>query len=376
MMKPDIPPPREILVEEEARAYPSTLRILSYFGDTPVFTLTERDRKIHPVDAIQISKHPSTRSAPGYNLHLRVKRGNYLKTLPFYEKSRDYDEYYLAHVEGCIYDCAYCYLRGYLESPRNVVIYVNPDPLFEELSTLLDDRKDDDRPVYLYTGHLSDSLLWHPLSSLTGELIEWVRRRRGTNIRIELRSKCDTVDALLRIPPDERIVCAWTLNPPQIARKYEKLAPSPDSRLEAMAKVARHGFGIGLRFDPVFHYRGWEADYRELVQAVQYNLDRRHVHSITLGCFRFSPSWRPPIEANDPATDLFTEELAMTSRGKMSYIRPIRRTIYRVMSSRLRAWAPDSPVYLSMEDPVLYAETGILPSIYSRPSSAFSRDSS
>ena len=58
---------------------------------------------------------------------------------------------------------------------------------------------------------------------------------------------------------------AFSLSPPaKYASILDEKAPSVPRRLEAIATLARAGWQIGLRFDPLIYARDWRPCYQEL----------------------------------------------------------------------------------------------------------------
>jgi spore photoproduct lyase len=372
-MRYELPEPRCIIIEREAEKYPLTEQVCAAFAHSP--------RRVVPRGAIEkdvdtcfscrgdgekreknhtpLPFDPAAGLSPEeYTLVLRIKKGRYLKRLPFYEKSMDFVEYYTAPVEGCIFNCRYCYLQGYLPAKQQVVIHVNHAPFIRELEFLSRRWPRNGEPAFIYTGHLADSLLWSQVTPFLKELLKWLRMRSHP-FWFELRTKSTSIDTLLNVQPMERVVCAWSLNPETIVRRYENRTPALLQRIAAMKQVAEHGFKLGLRFDPVFYYPGWEGEYEELIKILKDRLQNEWIHSVSMGCFRYSSEWKRTLRDGDRSGDLFLTECTNCRNGKISYIRPIRRTLYRRLYSWIRPWLPQTPIYLSMEDAPLTGEIGI-----------------
>ena len=66
----------------------------------------------------------------------------------------------------------------------------------------------------------------------------------------------------------------------------EAKAPPLERRLAAIEKLQRHGWQIGLRFDPLLYQSEYEDIYRTFFAQVFAVVDLAQLHSVSLGAFR------------------------------------------------------------------------------------------
>ena len=92
-------------------------------------------------------------------------------------------------VYNCNYDCTYCYLQHYVNTPY-LTVYANVAPLFDELAAVLQARAP--QLVRLGSGEFSDSLSLDPLTGFSRLLIPFLRQ--FPNVLFEFKTKSGLVE--------------------------------------------------------------------------------------------------------------------------------------------------------------------------------------
>jgi spore photoproduct lyase len=342
--------PERILVEERARPYPLTQRILRNLAGRPVEIVptaeSAGERLAGAEDPIALGKR---------TLLLAVERGRFVKPCPC-APGHVRCGYTVINLHlNCPLDCSYCVLQGYLANPC-LTVHVNLDDLWRELDGCLASGPARRRGrVRLGTGELGDSLALDPVTGNSADLLGYMRGRPAA--LLELKTKTTHVEDLLRSGPADNVVVAWSLNTPAAAAREEVGAPPVDERLEAAAAVRRRGFRVAFHFDPLLRYPGWEKDYGAVVGDVFRAVDRAGVAWISLGSLRFPPALKPVIRDRFPASRLLGEELVRGSDGKFRYFRPLRVELYGALLDAIRTRAGGAvPVYLCMESAAVWRE--------------------
>ncbi|MBN2346373.1 MAG: radical SAM protein [Candidatus Aminicenantes bacterium] len=279
------------------------------------------------------------------------KAGPFIKHCPCSPGSVSCGYVNLNLQEGCPYDCSYCILQAYLEDKSRPAFYTNWDDMEAELRGFLAAN----REVRIGSGELSDSLAYEArrptaarIADLFGALPEAV---------FEFKTKSDAVRALLRIArPPANIVVSWSLNPAALARGEERLAPSLARRLRALAAVQERGYKVGIHFDPLVLFPGWQGHYRELVRTLSRLVRPDRVAWWSLGALRFPPTLRPHILRRE-GSRLFWGELIEGDDGKFRYFTPLRLELFRFLRDELRArLSRELPLYLCMEPATVWHE--------------------
>jgi spore photoproduct lyase len=247
-------------------------------------------------------------------------------------------------IYNCNYDCTYCYLQSYVNAPY-LTVYANVERLFEELGTFL--RTHPQQLVRIGSGEFSDSLSLDPLTGFSRLLVPFLRQ--FPNVLFEFKTKSDLVDDLLTLDPGGRVMVSWSINPEPVVQREEHKTASLAARLRAAQRCRAAGYKIGLHFDPLLYYPGWEADYEPFVAQVFNMLSPGDVTYMSMGSLRFPPALKDVVRERFPKSRLMYAELVPGADGKMRYFKPLRTEMYTKMLSWIRRYTADAGLYLCME---------------------------
>ncbi len=206
------------------------------------------------------------------------KKGEFLRKTPDNYTPNNESGYSILNAFNCIYDCSYCFLKGYFKS-FNPVIFLNYEDYFKAVLDII--KRDKRRPLYFYAGTFSDSLAMFYLTNFNKKLIEFFEGI-DENVFLELRTKSTNIDWLLNRKPSKHIIAAFSVNPQSVIDKYEYLAPPLIDRMNAVKRLLDKGHNAGIRIDPVFIDRLQE--YEGLIDNIN-NIDG--IHSVEIGFLRF-----------------------------------------------------------------------------------------
>ena len=209
---------------------------------------------------------------------LANKKGELLRKTPDGYTPNGSQGYSILASYNCIYDCSYCFLKGYFKS-FNPVVFVNITDYFRALEDVV--KKDSRRPLYFYLSTFSDPLALSIFSIQVEQFVEFFRAF-DDNIFLEIRTKSANIDKFLSLEPPENVIFAFSLSPQSIITKYEFFTPSLERRVEAIKKLDSKGFRVGVRFDPVFIDR--LEEYRSIIEFVN---TIKNLHSVEVGFLRF-----------------------------------------------------------------------------------------
>jgi DNA repair photolyase len=197
------------------------------------------------------------------------------------------------------------------------------------------------------TGEFTDSLLLDPLTRVSEKLVEFFNRQKP--FTLELKTKTDFIEPLLPLDHGGRTVVSFSVNAPSVCSRLEPKAATLVNRLLAAKKVWSRGYKIGLHFDPLVHFPGWEREYRQTAELIRRHVDPASVAFVSLGCFRYLPELKPIMLMTRPSA-LFDAEFVRGGDGKMRYLRPIRKSMYKTVLSFLsECVSGETIVYMCME---------------------------
>jgi len=251
----------------------------------------------------------------------------------------------LRSIHNCPFECSYCFLQNYLNNGVTRSVH-DIDSLMEEVRSKI--SREPQRLFRIGTWELGDSLALEEWSGQAAKLIQAFADL--SNAVLELKTKSACVDPILALEHKEKTVVSWSLNTEYIIQTEEHRTASLKERLSAMNKSARSGYLIGLHFDPMILYAGWENDYEKLVDRVFNAISPGRVAWISIGSLRFNPEMKKKMENNYPDSMLTCAEMVLGDDAKMRYVKPLRVNMYKLLYSALRRYiSANDLIYLCME---------------------------
>ena len=161
---------------------------------------------------------------------------------------------------GCPFNCSYCYLRGTMRGKmkpqyvRTELVLQALDNAFAEIQT----------PSIFNSGELSDSLMNPPLMEPIVDKFEEQKLHK-----IYLLSKCGTQNInFLTDKPRRQVICGWSINAIEAAKRWETGAATPEDRIRAATLVGKAGYETRIRIDPIFPIKDWKTNYGELIDLI------------------------------------------------------------------------------------------------------------
>ena len=249
--------------------------------------------------------------------------------------------YYFSHMLNCVYDCRYCFLQGMLRS-ANYLLFVNYEDFAQDLMAIARQHENDDKPTWFFSGYDCDSLAYEPVSQFARFFLQYGPQL--PNSILELRTKSTQIRSLLESPAHDNVVVAYSLAPEAVAKSIEHGAPSLLKRLEALAKLQKHGWRIGLRFDPIIWYQSYLQDYEAMIESVFQHLDTELIDSVTLGGFRLPKPFYKNMRKLYPEHWMLYAGLC-EQQGQVQYTQEIETAALRTVSEYCHRFMPKDKVF-------------------------------
>ncbi len=332
--------PDRIFVEVESQQDEMTPEILSRLPGVPVGTLRSA---AEAVESLPRSSDP--RASGKKTLVLARNPGRFLKLCPGAGADVCCNYYVLNFALNCHFECTYCVLQSYLDNPA-LVVFTNCGDLISDVADQL--GRAPDRFFRIGTGELADSLALDDITHYSRRLIPFFANLR--NGVLELKTKSDRIANLQGLDHGGRTIVSWSVNAPAICQTEELNASPLEDRLTAARRCQEWGYRIGLHFDPLVYYEGWEEGYRAAVEQIFRSVDPAGVAWMSLGALRFMPQLRDLVRRRFPNSKVPRGEFVPGHHSKLRYFRPIREEMYSKMIGWIREFAPQVFVYLCMED--------------------------
>jgi spore photoproduct lyase len=224
---------------------------------------------------------------------------------------------------GCPLDCNYCYLRGTMKGK------MKPSPVrVEHVLKALDEAfQAMHSPVIFNSGELSDSLMY---PSIMEKIVDKFEEQKKHKILLLSKMGIRNIDFLLRKKRSQTI-CAWSLNAPEVAIKWERAAASPRERIIAAKMVNDIGYDTRIRIDPIFPIQNWKIHYGELLYEL---LSEFEPKKIILGTPR--GLWKTIKYAKEAGVDMSWSQFFSEDSGwgkKITFSK--RKEIYQFFLDKL-----------------------------------------
>ncbi len=275
-------------------------------------------------------------------LMLVKQRGKFIEKCPGTPKHICCNYYVAVADVGCIYDCTYCFLQSFSNTPCHV-LYLNDSDLIAEARAM------SAKTVFwrLGTGEYGDSLALDRLTNFCRTVVPALIE--NDNMILELKTKSAEISNLHGLPHKDRIVIGWSLNAEEISAQHERGAPDNAARIEAARVCQEWGFRLAFHFDPIIHYHEWEKGYHETIEKLTSTIDPKAVEWISLGALRYTANLTDIAETRQPDSSILYGEHFSGTDGKMRYLRPIREQLFCSIKEAIHSSWPAVTIYLCME---------------------------
>jgi spore photoproduct lyase len=328
----------KIFIEDSVKDLEYTKRILIFFPkiESKIINKTE--------DIWGRVKKPYLQKRETLNLFIGKKEGTLVKEAPDAYGMGKEKHYYFIHAYNCIYECQYCYLQGYFNTP-DIVLFVNHNDIISDMQKITDSEPDS----WFHAGEFSDSLA---LSHLTNEWDEyWDFFKKNKQAKLELRTKSVNLKSIINLEPLKNIYVSFTLAGNKEGKTYDLRTPSVKARLAAIKKLVDKGFIIGIHFDPIVHSENMEQSYETLLQDLAQILPVKQLGYISIGVVRFTKEVFKEVESNYPGSPILTQNFIKSFDGKVRYSHPMRMwMLNKVKEICIKNKYPSDKIYMCMEN--------------------------
>lgn len=331
----------EIFIERDCLDHARTKGIIAKLSDVPV----------HPIENVRDYfgryKKPYLHKRTDTKLFIGMNRGALVKSAPPAYGTKGSAHYYFVHQYNCIYECTYCYLQGYFQTP-DIVMYVNHDDIIRDVERVAADELNRSREVWFHAGEFSDSLA---LAGLTNEWPEyWHAFAKMPQARLELRTKSANIRPLLSLLPLSNITVSFSVGSAMQIQQHDLRTPPLAARIRAMKSLAERGFRIGLHFDPIIDAPDWDEGFAQACRDIAHDVPMTSIDYVSIGVIRFAKKVLHQVKNNYPDSSIHGRRFVIGFDGKARYNLPLRTSILRRAELHLQnAGFPSELIYRCME---------------------------
>ena len=245
-------------------------------------------------------------------------------------------------VMQCAFGCSYCSIQAFYNE--------NEIRIVSNLREKLERMEIGDDVWHIGTGQASDSLLLGDDYGTLSALATFAEKH--PNIVLEMKSKAGR-DVFNR-PWPRNMVFTWSLNAPTIIEKEEHFTASLSERLRMAQKARDNGNLVGFHIHPMFYFKGWEKEYREVVEAIVSNFRPEEICMIGIGTLTFTKAVIKRLREMGQESKVLQMELTEAA-GKYSYPLDKKEKMFRhIYASFPEEYRKGVFFYLCMEDPSLW----------------------
>ena len=276
----------------------------------------------------------------GRYFYIVKEKFDFFKGCPCSHKSVRCGYHVINLGSGCLFECSYCYLQDYINSP-GIVFPANIEDFFEQFKNYKQD-------IRIGSGELTDSLIFDHITEFSPLIVNFFKGYPKSTF--EFKTKSNNIDLLLTTQPAGNIVISWSVNSQKIIETTEFYTASLEERLKAAVACVRGGFKVAFHFDPIIYNAHWQDDYINLIDMIFDEIPAEHIAWVSLGTLRMTPRLKKIIENRFPENTILDEEFVKGYDGKLRYPDYIRSNIYKTMLERIARRSKNTYVYLCMEE--------------------------
>ena len=245
-------------------------------------------------------------------------------------------------VMQCAFGCSYCSIQAFYNE--------NEIRIVSNLREKLERMEIGDDVWHIGTGQASDSLLLGDDYGTLSALATFAEKH--PNIVLEMKSKA--VRDVFNRPWPRNMVFTWSLNAPTIIEKEEHFTASLSERLRMAQKARDNGNLVGFHIHPMFYFKGWEKEYREVVEAIVSSFRPEEICMIGIGTLTFTKAVIKRLREMGQESKVLQMELTEAA-GKYSYPLDKKEKMFRhIYASFPEEYRKGVFFYLCMEDPSLW----------------------
>jgi len=339
--------PERIWIQKQSWDDPLTRSVVEKLPGIPVRTIRDVDELLPELNSTSDPHTTGKRT-----LILARHLGRFMKECPGSGAEVCCNYFVINYASNCHLECSYCVLQSYLNNPA-LVVFTNAEQLMAEVREKLE--RSPERLFRIGTGETSDSLALDGITGYSLLLVPFFASL--ANGVLELKTKSDQISNLQGLDHGGHTVVSWSVNSRRICGSDELKSASLDERLAAARQCQEWGYKVGLHFDPLIHYEGWESDYEQAVKEIFAAVDPNGIAWVSLGALRFTPHLREFVRKRFPKSKIPYGEFVPGHHGKLRYLRFIREEMYSRMRSWIRRSAPQAFVYLCMESRAVWEKS-------------------
>lgn len=250
--------PKAIYYEGNVKNYPLGKMLLEKYKNVPMYKIDSHNniesfRKMENREFAHIKQ----------NLIIGIRKTH--KYVPNYKVS-DFLVPYTS--SGCTASCLYCYLVCHFNKCSYLRLFVNREEMLEKI---IKKAESADTDLVFEIGSNSDLILENTITgNLKWTIENFAKCKKGY---LTFPTKFDMVDDILNIPGKDKVIVRVSINPEIIVNRVELGTSSLDKRIDAIIKLKKAGYKVGILIAPIILLDDYKKLYKDLIKKLNDRLD-------------------------------------------------------------------------------------------------------
>ena len=325
--------PNYIYYEKAIENYPLGKKLLDIYKDVPK-VIIENHNNIEELRTKSNSEFINLKR----NLIIGVR-----KTHKFVENHKVSDYLVPYTSSGCTAMCLYCYLVCNYNKCSYLRLFVNREQMLEKIEKV---ANKEEKELTFEIGSNSDLILENTITgNLDWTIEEFSKTNRGY---LTFPTKFDMVDSICNIDHKGKIIVRMSVNPEIVINKIELGTSRLKNRIEAINKLKKAGYKIGILIAPVVFIENWKEEYENLIKILSDLLSDEVKKEVFFEIIFMTYSYVHRMINQDAfpnAINLFNQEL-MTGRGRGKYMYKanIKKEGEEFFREKLKKYFPENKI--------------------------------
>ena len=305
--------PQAIYFEKNIDDYELGKELLKKYENVPKFEISNHNN-------IEEMRAKQNRDFPYMKQNLIIGTRKTHKFVPNHKVS-DYLVPYTS--SGCTAMCLYCYLVCNYNKCAYLRLFVNREEMLNKIIKVSNKNFDEKSQESVFEiGSNSDLILEN---TITNNLV-WTINNFLSNPNqkgfLTFPTKFDMVDSILNLEHKGKIIVRVSVNPEDIINKVEFGTSRLTGRINAINKLAKADYKIGILIAPVIFIENWQILYGDLIKNLEELLSPQVKKNVFFEVIFMTYSYvhtKINEEAFPNSINLY-DKIIMTGRGRGKYM--------------------------------------------------------
>jgi len=329
--------PKAIYYEKGIIDYPLGAELILKYKDTPMIPI-DNHNNIEELRTLPNSHFVKMKK----NLIIGIRKTH--KFVPNYKVS-DYLVPYTS--SGCTAMCMYCYLVCHYNKCAYLRLFVNREQMLDKI---IKTAEKSDKDLVFEIGSNSDLILENTITNnLVWTITNFAKSKKGM---LTFPTKFDMVDSLLDLPGKDKVIIRMSLNPKLIIDKVEIGTSKLDKRIDAIIKLKKAGYKVGILIAPIILLDNYKELYKELIIHLRERLDANFTKDIFFELIFMTYSYvhnAINTEAFPNSIKIYDKDKFIgRGKGKYSYKKDLKAEAERYIKDLLNEYFPEVKILYSV----------------------------